>query len=343
MKNNLFSAPLAPSHHCVTGSMWRIFQWAGYPISEEMLLGLGEGLGFIYWQAKGMDPFLGGRTNSGRPGEEGLEKTAARRLGVGLQEFQSGVAEKGQRHLQDSLRAGRPQSLQVDMGFLPYFHWEFEYHFGGHVVAACGLDEDAGLVYIADRETKIYPVPYADLTKARNSQYKPFQPRQRSVTFDFSGFHAPEPDEVLAAIRPVVKGMLHAPITNLGVRGIHKAADRIRRWPQDLDQKSLANAVFNLFIFVDATGGTGGGIFRYMYGRFLQEAAGITGVSALAGVGDDLKLVADRWQEVALLGHSAYESGNPADCVEDISRRLIVIAEAEQAAWEKLEVIVKEN
>lgn len=343
MKDVLFTAPMAPSHHCVTGSMWRIFHWAGCPVSEDMLLGLGEGLGFIYWHSKGMDPFLGGRTNSGRPGEEGLERTAARRLGVGLQEFQSGVAEKGQRHLLDSLRAGKPQSLQVDMGFLPYFNWDFEYHFGGHVVAACGLDEDASLVYIADRETEIYPVTYADLAKARNSQYKPFQPRQRSVTFDFSGFHQPEPAEVLAAIRPVVKGMLHAPITNLGVRGIYKAAERIRRWPKDLEARSLANAVFNLFIFVDSTGGTGGGIFRYMYGRFLHEAADITGIHALAGVGDDLKGGADRWQEVALMARSASESGKPADCLEEISRRLVVIAEAEQAAWEKLESIVKEN
>ena len=34
-------------------------------------------MGFIYWHMKGMPPFLGGRANTGRPGEEGLEKAVA--------------------------------------------------------------------------------------------------------------------------------------------------------------------------------------------------------------------------------------------------------------------------
>ena len=39
-------------------------------------------VGFIYWHQKGTDPFLGGRANFERAGEEGLERTASRRLGV---------------------------------------------------------------------------------------------------------------------------------------------------------------------------------------------------------------------------------------------------------------------
>ena len=62
------------THHCVTGSMLEIFKFNGCHLSEEMLLGLGAGVGFIYWHQKGILPFLGGRANTGRPGEEGMEQ-----------------------------------------------------------------------------------------------------------------------------------------------------------------------------------------------------------------------------------------------------------------------------
>ena len=45
-----------PTHHCVTGSLRHIYEFYGYPISEEMLLGLGEGVGYMYWHQKGAPP-----------------------------------------------------------------------------------------------------------------------------------------------------------------------------------------------------------------------------------------------------------------------------------------------
>ena len=38
------------THHCVTGSLRHIYAANGFNISEEMLFGLGEGTGYIYWQ-----------------------------------------------------------------------------------------------------------------------------------------------------------------------------------------------------------------------------------------------------------------------------------------------------
>src|SRR4030067_3088483 len=69
------------THHCVTGSMLHIYDFYNHNISEDMLLGIGSGLSFIYWHMKGMAPMIGGRGNVGRPGEEGLEITAGRRTG----------------------------------------------------------------------------------------------------------------------------------------------------------------------------------------------------------------------------------------------------------------------
>jgi hypothetical protein len=66
----------------VTGSLRHIYEHYGFPISEDLLLGLGRGLGFVYVHIAGLDPFYGGRANVAL-GEEGLEKTAGRRTGSG--------------------------------------------------------------------------------------------------------------------------------------------------------------------------------------------------------------------------------------------------------------------
>ena len=49
------------TRHCVTGSLRHIYEYHGFPISEDLLLGLGSGLGFIYWHVKGTPPLFGGR------------------------------------------------------------------------------------------------------------------------------------------------------------------------------------------------------------------------------------------------------------------------------------------
>ena len=57
------------THHCITGSMRHVFEFHDHPISEEMLLGLGAGVGFFYWHMKGQSPMYLGRANAALPTE----------------------------------------------------------------------------------------------------------------------------------------------------------------------------------------------------------------------------------------------------------------------------------
>ncbi|GAG00594.1 unnamed protein product, partial [marine sediment metagenome] len=109
------------THHCVTGSMRHVYVYNDHDISEEMLLGIGSGVGMIYWHMKGAPPLLGGRANFERPGEEGLEKTTGRRTGVMVESYTTSSARKAERTLLEMLDAGQPVMIQCDMGFLPYF------------------------------------------------------------------------------------------------------------------------------------------------------------------------------------------------------------------------------
>ena len=325
------------THHCVTGSMLQIFRFHNIDISEDMLLGLGSGVGLTYWHQKGIDPFIGGRANVGRPGEEGLEKTTCLRLGVILDSFYTSSARKAEKSLLEFLEGGLPVMLQVDMGYLPYFDFGGEeYHFGYHVIVIAGYDPDSHQVLVADRDLGFHTITWDDLANARGSTYKPFPPRNRWYEYNFNGYHPPTADDVRTSIKDVVTGMLEPPISNFGVKGIRKAAKRILKWPQVLDPESLRRTCFNTFVFIDAMGGTGGGIFRYMYGRFLKEAADILGDSRLQEIGDQFKSIGDRWQSVASIFRLAFELENPASLLPETTDPLLAIAAEEEGAWSDL-------
>jgi hypothetical protein len=324
------------THHCVTGSMRHIYAFNGHDLSEDLLLGLGEGVGFAYFHFKGQLPFLGGRAQP----KPSMEEIAGKRTGVTARQKRSSSDAAAQKTLVSRLEAGEPVMLQVDMGFLPYFNFGGqEYHFGGHVIVACGLDRSKGTVLVADREGPLHPVPLPALCAARGSTFKPFPPGRASWEFDFSGFRAPRADEVLPAIQGQAKLMLSPPIANIGVKGIRKAAAEIARWDSLLDPGSLRGALFNAWIFISATGGTGGGVFRRMFSRFLGEAAGITGRRPLTASGSEFAAISADWDGVASDCHAAAEArsdGARAAALPRISAAVARVADREEAAWQKL-------
>lgn len=324
------------THHCVTGSMRHVYVYNDHDISEEMLLGIGSGVGMIYWHMKGAPPLLGGRANFERPGEEGLEKTTGRRTGVMVESYTTSSARKAERTLLDMLDAGQPVMIQCDMGFLPYFDFgDSEYHFGGHVVVVCGYDAETHQVLIADRDG-VYPVSMEDLDKARGSTYKPFPPKHKWYTFDFSNKRQPTADQVRQAIAEQTKGMLEPPISNIGVKGIRKAAERALKWPSQMDEDELRFTLFNMFIFIDASGGSGGGIFRYMFSRFLRQAAEIMGDVRLNESADEFQHIGDRWQEVAVIFKRGWEAEDPVAVLAETTAPMMQLAYLEEAAWTRL-------
>ena len=328
------------THHCITGSMRHIYDFHNHPISEEMLLGLGAGLGFIYWHMKGTMPFLGGRANVGRPSEEGLEITAGRRTGVRVERHQTSSVRKAEKALLALLESGEPVMLMLDMGFLPYLELPEDFHFGGHAIAVGGYDEENGEILVSDRDEGLYPVSLEAIAQARGSTFKPFPPKNAWFTFDFTDKRQPLPEEIFTAIGETCRAMLEGPISNLGVRGIRKAAAQTLKWTDSMSKEELRGTCFNVFIFIDAAGGTGGGIFRYMYARFLQEAAEITGENRFADAAKTLTQIGGLWQEVALIYKDGAEAHHPNELLPKTTEPLLKIADLEETAWGRLRSIV---
>ncbi len=321
------------THHCVTGSMRHVYVYNDHPVSEDMLLGIGAGVGFSYWHFKGQPPFMGGRGGFKPP----MEEVTGRRTGVAIQLHTTTSARKARKTLVETLEAGQPVMIQCDMGFLPYFDFGGEeYHFGGHAVVICGHDPDTDTVLVADRDRDLHPVSMEDLEKARGSTYRPFPPKHLWYTFDFSQKRQPSAEEVRQAIAEQVSPMLEPPIRNVGVKGIRKAAQMVPQWPDKLDADGLRFALFNAHIFISPEGGTGGGMFRYMFSRFLREAAEITGDSHLEESAGEFKRIGDEWEKLSECFRQSSEAPEPASLVNECAAPLNHLADLEEAAWGRL-------
>jgi hypothetical protein len=321
------------THHCVTGSMRHVYVYNDHDISEDMLLGIGAGVGFSYWHFKGQPPFMGGRGGFKPP----MEEVTGRRTGVAIQSYTTTSARQARKTLLETLEAGQPVMIQCDMGFLPYFDFGGqEYHFGGHAVVICGYDPETDTALIADRDRDLHPVSMEDLEKARGSTYKPFPPKHQWYTFDFSQKRHPSAEEVRQAIAGQAGPMLEPPIRNVGVKGIRKAAHMVPKWPNRLDADELRLALFNAYIFISPEGGTGGGSFRYMFSRFLREAAKVTGDPRLEESADEFQHIGDEWEELGEWFRQASKAPEPASILVECAAPLNRLADLEEAAWGRL-------
>ncbi len=305
------NCPALAGYHCWSNSLAKIYHHYGLPLSEELLFGLGAGLGFMYWEQKGSPPFIGGRGNIKQFAQDIGERT-----GVRLAEKSTTSERKAQKVLLQQMEKEEPLMVRVDMGFLPYFDFgDEEYHFGSHTIVVCGYDgQDQVLISDMDQQASglkagfYAPMTLAQIGKARGSTYKPFPPKNTYLEFDFDNCRPPNNDDILSAIRQNSDAMLNPPIRNFGVKGIRRAAEEIVRWPNRFSDADLRANLFMFYIMVEI-GGTGGGIFRPMYGRFLDEAAATTGNDLLCQAATPIYKSGARLSQAARLFEDILEGG----------------------------------
>ena len=206
----------------------------------------------------------------------------------------------------------------------------------------CGYDPETDQVLVADRDEELHQVSMEDLEKARSSTFKPFPPKNQWHTFDFAGKRAPTAGEVRQAILEQSQPMLEPPIRNIGVKGIRKAAQQVPKWPEKLDPNELQFALFNAYIFISPVGGTGGGCFRYMFSRFLRQAAIITGDARLEESAGEFQRIGDRWEELGEWFHKTSKADDPASLLGESAASLNALADQEEAAWGRLRALAQE-
>lgn len=283
--------------NCQTSALHKLYQFYGHDISEEMLVGIGSGLGFIYWYMKQMPgPFVGGMNTGKFPG---LIGRIVEQLDGSFKVLKTTSVKKAHQYLKETLQMGQPAFVCVDMAYIDYFGMDEDQHFGQHIFLVYGIDEPNNLAYIADRFDVVCKLPLDRLQQARASKHPPFPAKNQMLQFDF-------PDElpdilsiIPGAIKDNIESMLNPPIKNMGVKGILKWRRNLGKYPEIIpDPKTLIQTLWNHFIYIE-TGGSGGALFRNIYSRFLGEAAELTSKDAFAEASQDFEDIASLWRKVA--------------------------------------------
>ncbi|MEU4366732.1 BtrH N-terminal domain-containing protein [Micromonospora chersina] len=311
--------------HCETTTLGALLRHEGVELSEPMLFGLGEGLGFVYWDARNMDfPFLGGRT---RPAT--ITRTVADRLGLTLHIQQTASPRRAWRNVTAALDAGRPVGLQLDCYHLDYFTTRVR--FGGHFVAMYGYDDTEAYLVDTAQQGGAVTTTLTSLGRARNER-GPMTARNLSYTIAGRTGRLDLGDAIRAAIRSNAHVFLNPPIANLGHRGIGKAARQVPRW---LDRSSDPSRDLPLAAALMERGGTGGALFRNLYRDFLAECATIVDDDNLR-LGHQLYAeIAPLWTEVAHHITAAGQAGDP-DHLTRASAILTELADRERHAMQIL-------
>jgi hypothetical protein len=262
-----------------------------------MIFGLGSGLGFVYWHSKQMPyPFVGGRARD-------LDKNLCANLGVTMKVNKTSSRVKAYESLKELISKGVPVMIHVDMPYLKYLGLPEQAHFGAHTVVVAGLNEDKGVAYIADTMFQgLQTATLKELEQARSSTFKPFPPENKWFTFSFPTQLTPIEDATRNAVTKTAKSMLYTPIKNLGVRGIDYFASEIVKWPKLFPQEdSRFRPFYEVTYVMLEEDGTGGGLFRYLYSRFLKEASELLSNNELANLSFRYNQIGQKWTSIATL------------------------------------------
>ncbi|EFE64997.1 conserved hypothetical protein [Streptomyces viridosporus ATCC 14672] len=292
--------------HCETTALGVLLRHEGIDLSEPMLFGLGSGLSFIYWDSKAMGfPFLGGRV---KPFE--LTRNLAAALGLELLIRETTSPRKAWQNVMAPIDAGRPVGLQLDSYHLDYFSTKV--HFGGHVVAMYGYDEQNAYLVDTDPQGGAVSTSLAGLARAR-AEHGPMTAKHRSFTITVPSDPTPPPNRIIPAIKTCADAFLNPPIANLGHRGIEKTAKQVPKWLQrsSSPQDDLPRAAVLM-----ERAGTGGALFRNLYRDFLAECAQSIDSNHLRTGHTLYTEAAALWTQVAALIATAGASGDAQNLVQ---------------------------
>lgn len=332
--------------HCITNALRQVFEFYHCPISEAMLFGIGSGLGFTYINLAN-SPMISGRT---KPFD--FEEKIAKRLKVQIKLKKSKINEGVFNKTVELLKESKPVLVYVDMPYLKYLNLDEENHFGGHAVVIAGVDEEKEIFYVSDRDSKQNPirtpkgfigedyhvVTFKEMEEARQSNHRPFPANNKWLELDFHSAIAVNKDILLEAIKETCDTMLNPPAKLLGINGIEKFSKEVLKWKKfDEDKRKLAG-VTNYFM-ISQDGGTGGGIFRKMYGEFLLECDSFIKGVGLSNIGKDYIEIGEQWDEVAKILWELSETGS-VELLTTISSRVKELYEREKKSLLQLGQLV---
>jgi len=310
--------------HCGSAAMRNLLAFRRIDLSEPMCFGLGSGAGFLYLTGLPVPP---GVAIHGRILD--LERELCGLLGIPFPDRPEPDADAGWARAREAVLSGHPVLISTDLAFLDYFNTKT--HFSGHRVVLFGFDDEAGEAVLSDSEWDApQPVPIASLKRSRSSDVPPYPMGNRWCVVAPGGALPPLFEAVPAALRKNAVAMLSPAEGDVsGIAGMRRAASEMPRWP-DMTTDWVFAARFAYQVIEKR--GTGGGFFRRLYARYLEEASSAFAPIGAAGLPRKMVAVADGWTDIAARMKGISESQDRA-AFGAVSETLLRQADTEEAFW----------
>lgn len=320
-----------PGMHCGSSAMRNLLAFRGVVLSEPMCFGIGSGAGFLYVTGLPVPP---GVAFHGRILE--MERELCGALAIPFPERPEEGGDAGWERAREAVLSGNPVLVSTDLAYLDYFGTGT--HFSGHRIVLFGFDDEAGDALVSDSEREEpQRVPVASLKAARSSTVPPYPMENRWCVVRPEGPLRPLAEAIPRALGKNAREMLSPPGGSAaGVSGIRRTAGEIARWPGMTKEWSFA-ARFGYQIIEKR--GTGGGFFRRLYARYLEEASSHYPPLAAAGLAAKMGAVADGWTEIAAGLRAISESGDAGGFLR-VSELLLRQADREEAFWREVASLV---
>ncbi|MCX2743338.1 BtrH N-terminal domain-containing protein [Mangrovivirga sp. M17] len=311
--------------HCETTATGSLLYQLDINLSEPILFGIGEGLGYIFWNMKIMDfPFIGGRVKP-----DILTENICKNLNLKLEVKETSSIKKAWKNVKSNIDKGKAVGLKLDCYHLDYFTNKI--HFAGHYASIYGYDDKTAYLNDTNQQGRDARTTLKSLELARNEK-GPMSSRNRSYTICKNGEQPDLKKVIKRAIHNNATDFLNPPIKNIGYKGIHKTSLEIKKWFKT--SKNIKKD-FQTSASLMERGGTGGSLFRNIYRDFLYESAEITGSDILFKASEDYGEIARLWKNIADLFDEIGETKDLND-VNQASEILIDLSEKERNTMEKL-------
>ena len=311
--------------HCETTTTGSLLYQLDINLSEPMLFGLGEGLGYIFWNMKIMDfPFIGGRVKP-----DVLTENICRNLNLNLEVKETSSIKKAWENVRENLAKGKAVGLKLDCFHLDYFTTKI--HFAGHYASIYGYDDELAYLNDTNQQGRDARTSLKNLELARNER-GPMSSKNLSYTISKNGELSELKQVIKQAIHNNANDFLNPPIKNIGYKGIFKTSTEIKNWYQT--SKNIKKD-FQTSASLMENGGTGGSLFRNLYRDFLKESGELIESDQLIKASEEYNSIAILWKDVADL---FIQIGETEDIkyVNDASKVLIELSEREKTVMENL-------
>lgn len=307
--------------NCETTTVGNLLKNNGIVLSEPMLFGIGEGLGFIYWDSKQMGfPFLGGRCK-----QDVLTERIVKNLNLNIDVKETTSKTKAWENVKSKIDSGIPVGLKLDCYYLEYFTKKI--HFAGHYVTMYGYDEQ--FAYLIDTVQQGLKVKSSllSLSDARNAK-GPMSSRNRSFSIKGNNELPDLKKVIISAIYNNACEYLNPKISNMSFKGIRKTSKLIGKW---FDRPGMTPELIIQIGVLMEKAGTGGALFRNMYTNFLKECDELYPELGLNSSYVNFSEIAKMWTEVSKIICSAGENENEQE-LQKASNVLSDIATLEEEA-----------